>query len=382
MKKFTLLFALMAAVSFTNAQQGLEGVIVEKYYSSNAADSTNAANNSSSTLLHSGSVTYRVFIDMAPGYKFIQMFGNTDGPSATVLHPLVVKTTTDFYNDPNNGQVFPQSNSVVNTKKNTTLIDSWLSVGGVCTGKMGVLKIEDTDGSIGNSNGVLTNNPGGTFGVAINSVVPNAQDGMLPGSPVSPNALGLGNATDVFDQTPGNTFSVTNGAIAGLGGVIGVTPSNMVLVGQFTTDGVICFSLNVQLSNTVTNVSEIFVPNNVQTGEFVFAGLAYCSPVTPPTNTNVATGIETLTNSNETTISIYPNPSKGVFAVSVSNAKESDTNSYSVSDITGRVILNKNLGTVPVRFSEVIDLSNFSDGLYVLNVSLNGIVSTVKIIKE
>jgi hypothetical protein len=377
MKKFTFLITLVAAFSFAKSQ-GLEAVVVEKYYSSNAADSINADNNGAITPLHVGSITYRVFIDMAPGYKYIQLFGNQDA-SANVLHPLVIKTTTNFYNDPNNGQVFPQGNTVINTKKNTTLIDSWLSVGGVCSGKMGVLKTEDTDGSIGNSNNVLTNNPGGVFGVAINSVVVGAQDGLMPGTAVAPNALGLGAATDVFDQSAGGTFSTTNGAIAALGGNIGVTPSNMILIGQFTTNGVLSFSLNIQISNTVTNVAEIYVPNNVQQGEFLFPGLMYTSS----TNTNTGVGIETSGNEFESaSISIFPNPAHGFFTINGYNVKENTSGFYSIVDISGRPIVTKNISKLTQNFTEIVDLTNFKDGLYFVSVNIDGIVTTQKIIKE
>lgn len=378
MKKITLLLAFVSIVSLSKSQ-GLQAVIVEKYYSTNAADSINASNNSSVTDLRSGSITYRVFIDMAPGYKFIQLFGNEDA-LANVIHPLVIKTTTNFYNDPNNGQIFPQGNTVNNTKKNTTLIDSWLSVGGVCAGKMGVLKTEDSDGSIGNSNGILTNNPGGLFGVAINSVVSGAQDGLMPGSPLTPNALGLGNSTDLFDQTAGNTFSVTNGAIAALGGAVGVTPSNMILLGQFTTNGVLSFSLNVQISNTLTNVAEVYVPNNVQTGETLFPSLIYSSA---NTGTNVGVGIEVLSFTSEVPVlSVFPNPSEGFFTIDVTNVNESASNSYSIHDITGRLVFSKNLGKAPSRFTETLNLSDFKTGIYFVTVSLDGVAYTRKIVKE
>lgn len=376
MKKFILLFTFITTCSLSKAQSGLEGIVVEKYYLSNSADSINAANNSAITPLRVNSVTYRVYVDMAPGYKFIQFFGNQDALS-NIIHPLVIKTTTDFYNDPNYGQIFPQGTTVVNTKKNTTLIDSYLSVGGVCAGKMGVLKTEDTDGSIGNSNNILTNNPGGLYGVAINSVVVGAQDGLLPGTPVTPNALGLGTSADIFDQTAGSTFSTSNAAIAALGGAVGVTPSNMILIGQFTTNGVLSFSLNVQISNTLTNVAEVYVPNNVQTGEFLFPSLMYVSE----TNTNTGVGI--TSNENETfQLSIYPNPSKGSFTLNGVNLKQNSSNSYSIYDITGRLILTNNVSHVSTRFTEEVDLSNLTNGIYFVSVSVDGIIYTKKIIKE
>ena len=383
MKKITLFFAFMAALSFSHAQ-GLEGIVVEKYYLSDAADSVNASNIGAVSDLKAGSVTYRVFVDMAPGYQFVQMFGNTTftTQAPTVIHPLIIKTTTNFYNDPNNGVSYgPQANSVTNTKKNTTLIDSWLSVGGVCAGKMGVLKTEDTDGSIGNSQGILTNNPGGLFGAAINSVVTGARDGLAPGTPIAPTALGLNGADSVFDQSVGNSFLLTNGAIAGLGGVVGVTPSNMVLIGQFTTHGVFSFSLNIQLSDTATNTSEVYVPNNAQSGETTYTALAYSSAATTTTTPDTTVAIKTLAN-ELTTLSIYPNPSKGIFTITATNVKESTANSYSVFDVTGKLVFTKNLGKTATKFSETVDISGYNSGLYFLNVTLDGIVSTRKIVKE
>jgi hypothetical protein len=385
MKKITLFFALLVAASYIKAQ-GLEGVVVEKYYLTNSADSTNASNNSSATDLHKGSVTYRVFIDMAPGYEFSTIYGNQDAQS-NPLHPLVFKTSTNFYNDPNNGQIYPQGNSVINTKKNTTLIDSWLSVGGVCAGKMGVLKSEDTDGAIGNSNGVLMNNPGGVYGVAINSVIAGAQDGLLPGSPLAPQAIGITNETDIFDQTPGGTFSVTNSIISALGGAMGVTASNMILIGQFTTDGVFCFSVNVQVTNTVTNVGELYVHNashadhgGVPVTETTFAGLSYCSAAT---NTNVGVGIEVINYGGDlATFSIHPNPSHGIFTIMAGNVKADATNAYTVYDVMGRPILSKTLEKTSGTFYEPVNLSDYPAGVYFLNLSLNGVTSTKKIIKE
>lgn len=376
MKKITLLLAFSCMFNFFKAQ-GLQAIVVEKYYLSNAADSTNAADNAAVSDLHRGSITYRVFVDMAPGYEFTQIFGNQD-PQGVVIHPLVIKTTTNFYNDPTFGQVFPQSVSVNNTRKNTTLIDSWLSVGGVCAGKMGVLKTEDTDGSIGNANGALTNNPGGIYGVAINSVVSGAQDGMMPGTPLAPTNLGLGSAIDIFDQTPGGTFSVTNGALAGLGGVVGITPSNMVLIGQFTTNGVLCFSLNVQVTNTVTNVGEVYVPGNVQAGETLFAGLSYCS------NSNTTTtGIETIAfTSEEPFISLFPNPAGSEVTLQISNLKNSSNNSYSVYDVNGRLIQTSSLGNSTSEFSETINTSGLSSGIYMVTLVNAGKISTKKFIKE
>ena len=87
-KIFFLLFCVVIFPTWARAQ-GLEGIMVEKYYQSNAADAQYTVNQGYSVPLPQGAVTYRVFIDMAPGYKFVQMFG-------TSSQHLNFSTTTFF----------------------------------------------------------------------------------------------------------------------------------------------------------------------------------------------------------------------------------------------------------------------------------------------
>jgi hypothetical protein len=248
---------------------------------------------------------------------------------------------------------------------------------------MGIPKTEDPDGSIGNSNGVLTNNPGGLFGAPINSVNPNAKDGLMPGSPLTPNALGTGTATDIFDQTPGSSLSLTNAAIAALGGAVGTTSTNMILIGQFTTKGVFSFSLNVQLQNTLTLVSENYVPNNAFGSEYTYTALGYSSAsvVTPtvPSGDTTGIGVKYVDAAN---ILIYPNPSKGVFTISVTNVTAGANNFFSLFDLTGRLVFTRPMRTNATEIFETVDISNLVDGLYFLNVSIDGLSGTKKLVKQ
>lgn len=385
MKKITLFLATIFSAAFMQAQsQGLDAVVVEQYYSTTSDDSTNAADNESATVLHKGSITYRVYVDLAPSYKFIQMFGNSDALD-NVLHPLVFKTTTDFFNDPNNGQIYPTANSVINTRKNLTMIDSWLSVGGGCAGKLGITKTEDPDGSIGNANGVLTATLGGPLGAPINSIVSaQAKDGLMPGNPIAPSALGTGTLTDVFDQTAGSIFSCTNCAISALGGARGTTTTNLVLLGQFTTNGIFSFSLNIQLLDTVTNTAKVFVPSNpdAATNEILFPGLMYTSPTTttsPPTNTNVETGI--AAQNEVSNLSVFPNPTRGQLIIRAAGLK-SATGSYKVMDLNGRVLTTREIETVSGILNERVDISSLASGMYILEVTAGEAVSRRKIVKE
>ena len=249
---------------------------MERFYETDAADEANAFDNGSVVPLPAGSVVYRVFVDMADGYKFSQLFG-------TLEHPLTVNATSNFYNDPSFGvTVNPATISANNIRKHTALIDSWFTTGGASNGKVGVLKIEDTDGSVGNQHNVLANNPGGCYGVPINGT--NAQDGMTPNSPTTylvPNSLGVGGALEALDQTAGSSVYIDGGAIAALGGIVGPTASNRVMIAQFTVNGDITFALNVQLVNATTGAAENYVASSPVVGEFTHPTLTYNSNIAP-----------------------------------------------------------------------------------------------------
>jgi len=276
MKILYSLVAFLFLVNISARAQGLEGIIVERYYETDAADEANALDNGAVVPLPVGSVVYRVFVDMADGYKFSQLFG-------TAEHPLTVNATSDFYNDPSYGvTVNPATISANNIRKHTALIDSWFTTGGASNGKVGVLKIEDTDGSVGNQHGVLANNAGGCYGLPINGT--NAQDGMTPNSPATylvPNSLGIGGALEALDQTPGNSVLIDGGAIAALGGIVGPTATNRVMIAQFTVNGDISFAMNIQLVNVATGAAENYVSSNPIAGELTHPSLTYNSGIAP-----------------------------------------------------------------------------------------------------
>jgi hypothetical protein len=359
MKKSLLLIATIFTSFVTFSQAGLEGIVVEKFYISDAADSTDAGDNGAVYPLHVGSVTYRVYANLLPGFKVISLFGSPE-------HTLNVHTTTAFYNDPNFGFKIYQGTSVNNTKKNTTLIDSYITIGGVANGKCGVLKTEDTDGTIGNNQGILANNDP-LAGPAIMGI--DGVDGLLPGTPIVPNALGITTELDVFDNVVGNDFTTNNAAIAALGGMEGVTPSNHVLLGQFTTDGVFSFRLNLQLLTTVAGESQIFVADSAAAGEFVDSTLVYSSvPSVGVEETAVVSNVE---------FSAYPNPCENQLTLIQSN-NQVDKVSMNIFDVTGRVAMTD----VYWSAKHTIDTSNLPNGFYTVQLERKGQIHAVKFVKK
>ena len=372
MKKITLLLGVFMATTMAKAQ-GLEGIVVEKYYHSNAADSINADAESAVTPLPVGSVTYRVYADMAVGYRFLMMFGN-------VNHALKVSSTKDFYNDPNNGVSVYANTSTANTRKNTTMIDSYITVGGVAAGKMGVLKTEDTDGSIGNAQSILADTCGGVYGFPINGT--NGVDGMLAGTPITANVLGIAAELDIFDQTAGKSFSTNSGAISALGGASGVTASNMILLGQFTTAGDFSYEINLQVQNG-SNAAELYVVDNpVMNGQIQEQSIPSLKGTILAPIAAVNTSSLNEIKNTKTAVSIFPNPVKDDFTIIIENGRESESGKYTIQDVTGKVLAENKMSVLSNQFSKKVDISNLPSGVYFVNVNVNNSVYTSKIIKQ
>ena len=363
MKKIIPSLSLILLSTFAQAQNGLDSIIVEKYYISDLADASGSIANAAGTL-PAGSVTYRVYADMKPGYKFQALFG-------VPTHELKLTTTTSFFNNEDRGSVTPNAISVTNTRKNTVMLDSWFSVGATATGKMGVLKSEDTDGALANSDGLLQNSDA-RAGIAIST-----QDGMIAGTPEAVTFVGLTTELDVFDllSQTGNSFSTTNGSVASLNGSVGPTAENRVLLGQFTTDGEFCYELNIQIG-TPTGGTQQYVAKNPTGLEIQLPSLMGCSVA--GTATNIKNNIE-----NNFSYKLSPNPAKDLIAIEfTSSSTQGKDNSYSIYGVQGNVLMQKNIGAVTKKQTEVIDISSLATGFYFIQLNVDGAVSTKKIMKN
>ncbi len=365
MKKILLASFVLFATSFTSfAQTGLEGVIVERYYVSNAND-TNA--NSLGGVLPIGSVTWRVYLDMMPDYVFQSAYGDAN-------HELRIETTTLFFNNEDRGAVHPSFNCNY-CDDNTVMLDSWLTAGGACSGKFGILKSEDDGvGTVVNNDNVLTNNDS-TMGVLLTQ-----QDGLLltATTPEQAGNVGIGTEIMVFDSqndgSNGPLFSTHNGAWYSVNGSAGPIPAtNKVLIAQITTDGVLCFSLNVQLRNQTTLAVEQFVADSITTGsEIYFPTLNFCS-------TNFLSVNEVQNNPS---FSIYPNPVSEETNVVVNVPEGRQKVTFNLSDILGQVVKLVDLGTLSGESVHKLNLSDVSPGIYFLQLNINGQEITRKIVKN
>ncbi len=259
MKKYLIGLCLLLSGTFVKSQ-GLEGIVVEKFYVSNAADGTGSVGT-----LPTGSVTWRFYVDMAPGYIFQAAYGDGN-------HLLRFQTSTTFFNNEDRGSTNANAIGFNFIDDNTVMLDSYLSAGATCSNRLGVLKSEDDAvGQVVNSNGLLQHaDP--SAGIPLTS-----RDGQTgtAGTPSAFTELGLPSALSVLDATSGagSILSTNNGSWASLAGASGPTATNRVLIAQITTDGVLQFELNVQIRSAL-NVVENYVASSPVGTEQLFAGLS------------------------------------------------------------------------------------------------------------
>lgn len=279
------------------AQNGLENIIVEKYYVTDAADSAGSAGN-----LPVGSVTYRVYADMLPGYQLQVVYG-TSSP----LHELRFATTTSFFNNEFLGNSSPTF-SKFNAAKNTLMLDSWLSVGAAAAGQFGILKSEDNGiATVVNQDGLLQNNDP-SAGIPLIT-----QDGLQSGTTSSVTFVGISAAElEVFNNISGygNLFSTTNGAYSSLAGATGPTASNRILIGQFTTNGDFSFELNLQL-RAPNNSIENYVARNPVGNEIQLGSLVYPLNVTPVVSINNPSNGSTFNQGDVVSVTALANDPDG-----------------------------------------------------------------------
>ncbi len=207
-------------------QPGLEDIVLETYYIADAADHVLDSN------LSAGSVTYRIFIDMAPGFQLSTVFGVDN-------QELLIETTTSFFNHPDGSALANDIDTSLFHDYPTLVLDSWISAGN-STGAYhdGILKSSDIDGSIVTE---LTNS------VPEVGIPLTISDGLIPGTEKDMHTTQL--ELSVFKHAGGSGFMVNEGGWSASGGSVGPTADNRVLLGQFTTNGYLSFELNVILES-------------------------------------------------------------------------------------------------------------------------------------
>ena len=280
---------------------GLQGIIIERYY---VADANDAADTDGGEGLEEGATTYRVFIDLKPGYKLLTVGGFTD-------HPIQFSTSTTFFNNDDRGEAWGRDIGANHLNKNTVAIDSWLTIGAASSAHWAVPKAGDADGSVVGG----ANNDGGSVGTGLLANTASAMgiplttaDGLLQGVQAPGAVSYVGIMPDLFDSGGSNSYESDDMAWAILGGVEGPDEHNRILIGQFTTAGEFSFCMNVAVKipeDLVCNdpnchtflrfYPELFASDTANAGyvaqnQFAFPALCFNSSDTPLDCENVPGG--------------------------------------------------------------------------------------------
>lgn len=84
---------------------------------------------------------------------------------------------------------------------------------------------------------------------------------------------------------------------------------------------------------------------------------------------------------NRVSLSVYPNPNKGVFTLNIEGLNGEAVN-FDVVDAIGKTVASEQFNSVNASFQHQMDLSNLENGLYYLNIQLNGAVKSIKMVKQ
>lgn len=264
---FLMLIGMSTVVHTTlSAQTLLEGVEVETYYVSTEAEEGATVGGN----LPAGSVTYRVYIDLAPGVRLRALYGNA-------THPIEITAEAPFFNNNDRGELWGHLIRGNRLDENTVALDSWLSLGAATDDHWGVLKANDPDGSVvggeNHEDAWLTND---AMGIPLTEAdglaawdLSFAQSFFASGDPAD---LAFGEATET------NSFVSSNFRIQQVG-VVSPDEDNRFLVAQLTTSGELVFKLNIEVVTPSNEVVRIVSDNTVLGADEVFSNFLSYPPV-------------------------------------------------------------------------------------------------------
>jgi hypothetical protein len=255
--KFIVLFLFIGL----NTQAQIQNVIVEKYY---VADSFDIANTDGGQL-QPGAVTYRVYVDLESGSKISRVFADS-------LHLLKIKSSLPFFNNDtlnsSDGGTYGFKINKNDLAISTVGLDSWISIAAATNKHHGILKAEDTDGTIvggvNNDQNLLSNTASG-FGIPLTT-----QDGLILSTIFATNylvggdmpSIGSLNDSTIFGSDTATAFITPNATLQYSGGISGQGAGNNVLIGQFTTAGQLEFELNITVIDSIGATTNYIAAGN------------------------------------------------------------------------------------------------------------------------
>jgi len=204
----------------------------------------------------------------------------------------------------------------------------------------------------------------------------NATTGMITVSP---------NATTTYTVLGSNAFNCVGTAVQQI--IVNQNPT-ITVSSNATNPAQICKGEAVTLTGNGA-VTYSWAASSL----YIVAPQAIINPMTTTTytvygaNSNGCLGMTTIeqvvaecTGINEATsgingVSIYPNPTTGIFTVELNN---NAAKTVQVSDLTGRVVMTGSSNTDKVN----VNISSLANGIYYVKIQSNNAVETIKVVKN
>ncbi len=206
--------------------------------------------------------------------------------------------------------------------------------------------------------------------------------------PSGANTYTYSNGSAIATPSANASYTVTGTSTAGCIGNSAISTVTVnalpTVTASSSTSGSICAGQSVSLTasgattyswNTGATTAVIAVSPSVTTTYTVNGSSNGCSNVSTVTQAvNSCVGIQTNANQSSA-ISVYPNPSTGIFTVEFANGLNKTIN---VTDITGRVVLTTSSTSDKVN----VNISNLSNGIYYIKVISNNNTEVIKVVKH
>lgn len=355
----------------------LERIVVECYYRADAQDAADTDGGS----IAEGAITYRVYADLQEGYTVKAVFGNE-------LNLLEISTSTEFFNNEDRGEETGDAIDSGRLDENTVALDSWVTIGAASSTHKGLLKLNDTDGSVlfPNDLGLLANQPTET------EFTPYLQDadGLFDFS-VAAVSQSPGLDLSMFgDQNDGPLFFVGGPDYVSSGdtwfvaeGVSGVDTMNHVLLGQFTTDGDFSFKFNIQVGIPDDPFTAQFVAELDENYQPSFS--VYEHPELSQDNVvcnALPVSVAEFQPLNKF-INAFPNPTDGLMTIEFRAPSSEQAPFYNLVDHLGRIVQQGRMAVQGASLHRVdLNVEGLDSGIYFLRVEHDGELGMKKLIKH
>jgi parallel beta-helix repeat protein len=377
---------------------------------------------SSNTAVSSVTVNALPIISVSSGsicagqsYTIIANGASTYTSVPSLAGPIVTPTATTNYSitgTDTNGCV--SSNTVVSSVIVNALPSISVNSGSICVGQSFTMIPSGADTyTYSNGSSVATPTANATYSISGTNTVTGCVSNVDAVSSVSVNVLpsisvnsgsicagqsftmvpsgaatySYSNGSSITTPTANATYSVSgtdaNGCVSNIDAVSSVTVNALPNVMVMTTNTLLCVGESATLTvmgastytwSTAENTTDIVVTPTVQT-TYTVNGTDANGCVNSSTilqDVSLCTGLNQIVSVGND-LSVYPNPSNGIFNINVTTPSQ-----VTILNLLGKVIYAEQLA-VGVNS---INLSQFANGIYLLKAESNGNSKTIRLIKE